>query len=154
MTTNDMEYTRELHVLRAHLLHYHSLLEDFRKTINFISSTRHPAFDPEYGDNSIFGPSGAGANDQDEGEHEGLYIPTPSSVQSWMEQKQVTQRIMEAECNTLLNEIERLEMGRLMQDKRLKNVINLVSLCHGKTELCDYVIWEIDVIRNARSSAV
>ncbi len=39
------------------------------------------------------------------------------------------QRI-EAECRTLLSEIERLQKGRKSQDQRLKNVMNLVSQSH------------------------
>ncbi|KAH8829102.1 hypothetical protein DL96DRAFT_1596644 [Flagelloscypha sp. PMI_526] len=37
-----------------------------------------------------------------------------------------SRRLLEQECYNLLSEIERLEMGRRMQDKRLKNVMNLV----------------------------
>jgi hypothetical protein len=42
-----MEVTQELHVIRAHQLHYSSLLEDFRKTVEFIRVTRNPAMDKE-----------------------------------------------------------------------------------------------------------
>jgi len=45
MATNDMEITRELHVIRAHLLHCASLLEDFRKSVVFVRDTNNPAMD-------------------------------------------------------------------------------------------------------------
>ncbi|KAK0210766.1 hypothetical protein DFS33DRAFT_320355 [Desarmillaria ectypa] len=35
-------YIHQLHVLRAHLLHYEELLEDFRKTVAFLVDTPHP----------------------------------------------------------------------------------------------------------------
>jgi len=44
--THDTVITRELHVIRAHLLHYSSLLEDFRKSIDFILETPNPVMDP------------------------------------------------------------------------------------------------------------
>lgn len=31
--TNDMSLTQSLHIIRAHLLHYASLLEDFKKSV-------------------------------------------------------------------------------------------------------------------------
>jgi hypothetical protein len=34
--------TQQLHVVRAHLLHYASLLEDFRKTVVFVAQTPNP----------------------------------------------------------------------------------------------------------------
>jgi len=43
--TNDMELTYGLHVIRAHLLHYTSLLEDFRKSVVFVRDTHNPAMD-------------------------------------------------------------------------------------------------------------
>ncbi|KDQ11807.1 hypothetical protein BOTBODRAFT_46216 [Botryobasidium botryosum FD-172 SS1] len=45
ITTNDLEFTYELHVIRAHLLSYASLLEDFRKSVVFIRDTHNPAMD-------------------------------------------------------------------------------------------------------------
>ncbi|KAF8892914.1 hypothetical protein BD779DRAFT_1436236 [Infundibulicybe gibba] len=87
----DIHLTQELHVIRAHQLHYSSLLDDFRKTVEFIRTTHNPAV------------SALKKEDQDS-----------------------TNELMERECQNLLNEIERLEMGRRMQDKRLKNVMNLV----------------------------
>ncbi|KAF9260451.1 hypothetical protein L218DRAFT_962611 [Marasmius fiardii PR-910] len=91
MSTSDMTMTRRLHVIRAHLLHYSSLLEDFRKAVVFILGTANPAMDAE-----------------------------PEDI------RQFSRRLLERECNLLLNEIDRLEMGRRMQDKRLKNVMHLV----------------------------
>jgi hypothetical protein len=38
-----MNITQELHIIRAHHLHYSSLLEDFRKTVEFIRDTETPA---------------------------------------------------------------------------------------------------------------
>jgi hypothetical protein len=37
-----MTLTQQLHVVRANLLHYESLLEDFRKTVVFIAETPNP----------------------------------------------------------------------------------------------------------------
>lgn len=34
-----MHLTKELHILRAHLVHYESLLEDFRKSVVFLVET-------------------------------------------------------------------------------------------------------------------
>ncbi|KAK7055274.1 hypothetical protein R3P38DRAFT_2846123 [Favolaschia claudopus] len=42
IATTDMTLTQQLHVVRAHLLHYSSLLEDFRKTAVFIAETPNP----------------------------------------------------------------------------------------------------------------
>ncbi|KAJ7704297.1 hypothetical protein B0H17DRAFT_1039206 [Mycena rosella] len=91
ITTSDLELTRELHIIRAHHLHYSALLEDFRKAVDFVRATPNPAMDarPE-------------------------------------EERMFSRNLLERECKNLLNEIHRLEMGRRMQDKRLKNVMNLV----------------------------
>jgi len=45
ITTADMPLTKELHVIRAHHLHYTSLLEDFRKHVFFVRDTHNPALD-------------------------------------------------------------------------------------------------------------
>ena len=42
LSANDMDVTHELHTIRAHLLHYQALLDDFRKTIMFIEQTPFP----------------------------------------------------------------------------------------------------------------
>jgi len=43
--SSDMLITREFHVIRAHLLHYETLLEDFSESVQFIFNTRNPAQD-------------------------------------------------------------------------------------------------------------
>ncbi|KAJ6511364.1 hypothetical protein C8R47DRAFT_963701 [Mycena vitilis] len=91
LTTSDLALTRELHIIRAHHLHYSALLSDFRKAVDFVRDTPNPAMDA---------------------------LPK--------EQRQFSRRLLEKECKNLLSEINRLEMGRSMQDKRLKNVMNLV----------------------------
>ncbi|KAG7445230.1 uncharacterized protein BT62DRAFT_897935 [Guyanagaster necrorhizus] len=83
--------TRELHIIRAHHLHYSSLLEDMKKAVTFTRDTPNPAMDN---------------------------VPE--------EEKQFSRTLLEKECRNLLSEIGRLEMSRRMQDKRLKNVMNLV----------------------------
>lgn len=40
-----MPLTRELHIIRAHHLHYSSLLDDFQKHVLFIRDTQNPAMD-------------------------------------------------------------------------------------------------------------
>ncbi|KAF7317123.1 hypothetical protein HMN09_00447000 [Mycena chlorophos] len=42
MENTDKTLTQQLHVVRAHLLHYASVLEDFRKTVAFIEDTPNP----------------------------------------------------------------------------------------------------------------
>ncbi|KAJ3573123.1 hypothetical protein NP233_g2634 [Leucocoprinus birnbaumii] len=42
LLTNDVYQTRELHVIRASLLHYTSLLEDFKKAVAFVENTPSP----------------------------------------------------------------------------------------------------------------
>ncbi|KAH0579219.1 hypothetical protein H2248_003369 [Termitomyces sp. 'cryptogamus'] len=89
---NDIDLTQELHIIQAHLLHYGSLLEDFRKSVIFVLKTPFPGLDnPRY---------------------------TPQL-------RERSKGHMEKECNNLLSEIERLNMARSMQIKRLKNVMNL-----------------------------
>ncbi|KAG6840305.1 hypothetical protein C0991_007630 [Blastosporella zonata] len=90
ITTSDMVLTQELHVIRAHHLHYSSLLEDFQKTVNFIKNTHYPGMDS---------------------------LPK--------EERKASLALLARECGNLLSEIDRLEKGRRMQDKRLKNVMNL-----------------------------
>ncbi|KAF9028575.1 hypothetical protein BDZ89DRAFT_1066050 [Hymenopellis radicata] len=57
LSTNDMDFgeedahtqtylhTHQLHVLRAHLLHYAELIRDFRKTVEFLRDTPHPVME-------------------------------------------------------------------------------------------------------------
>ncbi|GLB41162.1 putative corA-like Mg2+ transporter protein [Lyophyllum shimeji] len=91
--TNDMNLTQELHVVQAHLLHYASLLEDFRKSVQFVLDTPYPALD-----------------------NPALYTE---------EEKHHSQELMQKECDNLKREIHRLERSRVMQGKRLRNVMDL-----------------------------
>lgn len=43
MSTSSLELTQRLHVIRAHHLHYSSLLQSFRKTVEFVRTTSNPA---------------------------------------------------------------------------------------------------------------
>jgi hypothetical protein len=43
LVTNDIHLTRELHIIRASLLHYASLLESFRKAVLFLRNNKNPA---------------------------------------------------------------------------------------------------------------
>ncbi|KAF8995128.1 hypothetical protein BDQ17DRAFT_1330773 [Cyathus striatus] len=83
----------ELHTIRAHLLHYASLLEDIHKTVEFIRISHYPALE---------------------------------AADVTNEQRNMSKMLMERECNNLLSEISRLEKQRVMQAKRLKNVMGLV----------------------------
>ncbi|KAF8653623.1 hypothetical protein AX16_003775 [Volvariella volvacea WC 439] len=46
---SDMGLTQQLHIVRAHLLHYSSLLDDFKKTIEFVHQTPHLVKDERIG---------------------------------------------------------------------------------------------------------
>ncbi|KIK67895.1 hypothetical protein GYMLUDRAFT_155325 [Collybiopsis luxurians FD-317 M1] len=87
----NMDLTRNLHTIQAHLLHYSSLLEDFQKSIDFILDTPNPAMDS-----------------------------LPEEERLW------SRKLLQKECNNLLTEVKRLEKSRMMQERRLKNVMNLV----------------------------
>ena len=87
-----MPITRELHVIRAHHLHYISLLEHYTKHINFIKNAPNPAMD---------------------------------SVCEVDRKKSA--KLLMRECDNLLNEIERLNTELSTQERRLKNVMDLVS---------------------------
>ncbi|KAF8153211.1 hypothetical protein B0H34DRAFT_722645 [Crassisporium funariophilum] len=91
ITTSEMTLTQELHIIRAHHLHYSSLLDDFRKTVIFVRDTKNPAL-----------------------------------MALSEEDRKASHDLMTRECANLLSEIERLDMDRKMQDRRLKNVMNLV----------------------------
>jgi len=91
MTSNDLEFTEELHIVRAHLLHYESLMDEFRKTVEFVAKVDSPALDDD----------------------------SP-------EDKKTTRGLITRECENLLRDIKRLERNRMMQDRRLKNVMDLV----------------------------
>jgi len=45
VATTDFDLTQELHIIRAHQMHYSSLLEDLRKTVTFVQDTLNPALD-------------------------------------------------------------------------------------------------------------
>ena len=90
-----MALTRELHIIRAHHLHYTSLLDDFGKHITFIRVTHNPALDH------------LSAGD-----------------------RHFSRKIMERECANLLTESVRLKSELRMQERRLKNVMGLVSVQH------------------------
>jgi len=91
ITTAEMPITRELHAIRAHHLHYISLLDHYAKHINFIKNTPNPAMD--------------GINDED---------------------RIKSSKLLMRECDTLLVEVERLHKELGTQEKRLKNVMDLV----------------------------
>jgi hypothetical protein len=40
---NNIKLTQELHVIRAHLLHYEALLEDFKQSVHFVRDVPNPA---------------------------------------------------------------------------------------------------------------
>ncbi|KAF9485235.1 hypothetical protein BDN70DRAFT_871644 [Pholiota conissans] len=88
LVANDIHLTRELHSIRASLLHYASLLQSFRKAVLFVRTTPNPAMQ----------------------EHPDL---------------EESAKIMDRECDTLISEIDRLEMFRGMQEMRIENMINL-----------------------------
>lgn len=49
-------------------------------------------------------------------------------MDSWSEdEKAESKSFLEKECRNLITEIDRLKLNREMQDKRLKNVMDLVS---------------------------
>lgn len=50
--TNDTSLSSELHIIRAHLLHYESLITDFSKSVVFIRDTPNPAMDTIQQDSS------------------------------------------------------------------------------------------------------
>ncbi|KAG1880208.1 cora-like Mg2+ transporter protein-domain-containing protein [Suillus subluteus] len=45
LSTNDNNLTTELHTIQAQLLHYASLLEDFRKSVTFVRNTPSPVLE-------------------------------------------------------------------------------------------------------------
>jgi len=91
ISTAEMPITKELHVIRAHHLHYISLLDHYTKHINFIKNTPNPAMD---------------------------------SLSE--EDRLKSARLLKRECDNLMNEIERLQNELDTQERRLKNVMDLV----------------------------
>ncbi|KJA17687.1 hypothetical protein HYPSUDRAFT_46166 [Hypholoma sublateritium FD-334 SS-4] len=96
ISTSDIKLSRELHVIRAHLLHYETLLKDFTKTIDFVCSTPNPSLEP---------------TSEDDAKMEDM--------------RRRSQAMLERECGNMLTEIARLERSRNMQDARVKNVMDL-----------------------------
>jgi len=45
INSNNIKFTHELHKIRAYLLHYVSLLKDFKKTVKFVEASPNPAMD-------------------------------------------------------------------------------------------------------------
>jgi len=88
---NQVKLTQRLHVIRAHLLHYESLLDNFKKSVEFVRNTPN--------------------------------CSTVHAQQNGMDKSSV---LLEKECNILIEQIERLEKGRQMQNMRVQNVMNLV----------------------------
>jgi hypothetical protein len=94
MSTTNIQLTHELHVIRAHQLHYVSLLDDYAQHMKFIMETGNPMLDnPKF-------------TSQD---------------------RKHSKETMRTECHNLLLEINRLKNGLQMQQKRLTNVMRLVS---------------------------
>ncbi|KAF9048217.1 hypothetical protein BDZ89DRAFT_1057791, partial [Hymenopellis radicata] len=91
MSPSNIDLTRELHLIRAHLLHYASLLGDMKKSVQFVRDT-----------------------------------PNPAMAALSEEEKELSHGLLQKECTNLISDIDRLEQSRQMQDKRLKNVMNLV----------------------------
>ncbi|KAF9460682.1 hypothetical protein BDZ94DRAFT_1265618 [Collybia nuda] len=104
ISTSDLRLTQELYIIRAHHLHYSSLLEDFKKSVEFVQKSRNPAMD---------------------------------SLEE--EVRKNSAELMDKECGYLLKGIERLEMGRRMQDERLKNVMNLIFSTYNIMKQISYL---------------
>lgn len=112
ITANDLEMTNELHVIQAHLLHFESLLEDFKLTIEFVLNTPNPAMDKV--ERSLDGTDGDEVEvDLEEAEFE-------------EKRREFSRRLLHRESHNLLSEVARLERQRTMMEKRLQNVMDLV----------------------------
>jgi hypothetical protein len=94
-----MPLTREFHIIRAHHLHYASLLDDLQEHVIFIRDTHNPAMES-----------------------------FPEEVCKYSES------IMHRECENLLTECKRLKGELHMQERRVKNVMGLVSLLLESSE--------------------
>jgi hypothetical protein len=103
LQTNDIHITRQLHVIRAFLLHYQNLLEQFRQTVEFIIETPNPAF-------FVNGES------------------APLLSKDELLKRKTSKTCLEKECQTLLFEIKRLEKSVQMYNARMANVVDLVRL--------------------------
>ncbi|KAF8908206.1 hypothetical protein CPB84DRAFT_1813404 [Gymnopilus junonius] len=98
IVTNDFTLTQELHAISAHLLHYDSLLQDFRNSILFVKDTPNPSLQP-----------------RDSEPHDAAVA----------EERRQNETLMDRECGTLLLEVDRLERSRMLMESRLKNVMDL-----------------------------
>jgi hypothetical protein len=88
--TSSLELTHRLHIVQAHNFHYSTLLQSFKKAVQFVMNTPNPALTKE--------------------------------------QRDVSERLLERECNKLQKEVERLDRARGIQEERLKNVMHLVGI--------------------------
>lgn len=100
--------TQELHIIRAHLLYFTSLLIDLKKTVNFVLETPNPSFQSSNRDNLEVG---------DSADH-------PEELDT---RKKFSEKLMKRECETLLAQVDRLEAKRSMMLLRLRNVMRLVG---------------------------
>ncbi|EJD41830.1 hypothetical protein AURDEDRAFT_89906 [Auricularia subglabra TFB-10046 SS5] len=90
---SDIWLTRELHIIRAMLLHYETLLKQFHKTVRFV--LHHPNHTLEH--------------------------TMPDH-----EERDKSNSLLRKECYIILDEIERLQDQKEMQEYRVKNVMDLV----------------------------
>ena len=107
-----MLLTRELHIIRAHHLHYLSLLDHYTKHITFIRNTPNPAMD--------------GLDEED---------------------RLSSKKLLNRECDNLMNEINRLNSELSTQERRLKNVMALVSYKTNYPCCTNLFFFSIVVIR-------
>ena len=112
LRTNEIELTRELHKVEAHLLHYKQLLQDFRKSVVFVKDTPNPAMEPE----KLTG------QEREEWERTAGNMCKETAVK----EREECKSLMDKEAHNLLSEIERLEGQRSMYSDRLQNVMRLV----------------------------
>jgi hypothetical protein len=90
---NRLDLTQELYVIRAHLLHWSSLIDDLRKSVVFLDNHRNPAMNEK--------------------------LNTKAEIE-------ISTHQFQKEIGNMKMEIDRLEKARDMQDKRLKNAMDLV----------------------------
>ena len=100
LRTHEIELTRELHKVEAHLLHYKQLLQDFKKSVIFVKDTPNPVTE-----------SGK---------------MTKQERKMAARAREDSKNLMDKETHNLLSEIERLEGQRSMYSDRLQNVMRLV----------------------------
>lgn len=110
LRTNEIELTRELHKVEAHVLHYKQLLQDFRKSVIFVKDTPNPATESE----KMTGL-----------EHEEWERMTEQERKMAAQEHEDSKNLMDKETHNLISEIERLEGQRSMYSDRLQNVMRL-----------------------------